>query len=73
MDVVEVLRNPNIGRRVAEEEKDQLAAYFVETDQWRRIYSGDVDIVYGAKGSGKSAIYSILLDRQSDLFDSGCA
>ncbi len=71
MDVVGVLKNLNIGRRVAEEEKDQLAAYFVETDQWRRIYSGDVDIVYGAKGSGKSAIYSILLSRQSDLFDRG--
>jgi hypothetical protein len=62
MDVAEVLRRVDIGRRVAEEEKDQLSAYFVETDQWRRIYSGDVDIVYGAKGAGKSAIYSILLD-----------
>jgi len=71
MDVAEVLRRVDIGRRVAEEEKDQLAAYFVETDQWRRIYSGDVDIVYGAKGAGKSAIYSILLDRQNDLFDRG--
>jgi hypothetical protein len=45
-----------------------LAKYFVETDQWRRMYSGEVDIVYGAKGSGKSALYFLLLDR-SDSFE----
>jgi hypothetical protein len=32
------------------------------------MYSGEVDIVYGAKGSGKSALYFLLLDR-SDSFD----
>jgi hypothetical protein len=65
----EVLQGLTIGRRVAEEEIDQLASYFVETDQWRRVISGEVDIVFGPKGAGKSAIYSTLLSRESDLFD----
>jgi len=71
METLDVLRELNIGRRVAEEESQELAAYFVETDQWRRIFAGDVDIVYGPKGSGKSAIYATLLARTNDLFDRG--
>lgn len=59
----EVLRATTFGKRVAEEEGDELSTYFVETDQWKRISEGEVDIVYGAKGSGKSAIYSLLLRR----------
>ena len=64
-----VLQEADFGRRVAEDEAEQLAAYFVETEQWRRILNGDVDVVQGAKGAGKSAIYSLLLSRQSDLLD----
>jgi hypothetical protein len=66
-----VLEAVSFGERIAEDEVDQLAAYFVETDQWRRIIRGDVDIVYGAKGSGKSAIYSLLMTRTDQLFDRG--
>jgi hypothetical protein len=46
-----------------------LTSYFVETDQWRRIFAGDIDIVYGPKGSGKSAIYSLLMGRSADLLE----
>ena len=67
-DCQNVLRTLSFGQRIAEEERDYLARYFVETDQWRRMYSGDVDIVYGAKGAGKSALYFLLLNR-SDSFD----
>src|SRR6266542_1903326 len=66
-----ILRDLTFGQRVAEEEAEHLAAYFVETDQWRRMFSGEIDVVYGPKGSGKSAIYSILLARADDLFDRG--
>lgn len=69
MNQLEVLISVNFGQRVAEDESDVLASYFVETDQWRRVYSGDVDVVYGPKGSGKSALYSLLLTRADDLFD----
>lgn len=56
----ELLTHANFGQRIAEEETDELTSYFVETDQWRQILAGRVDVVYGAKGSGKSALYSLL-------------
>jgi hypothetical protein len=62
-----VLSEMNFGHRIAEDEGDDLHAYFVETDQWNRIFRGDVDVVYGAKGSGKSAIYSLLLKHAGQL------
>jgi hypothetical protein len=31
------------------------------------MFSGDVDVVYGAKGSGKSAIYSLLFSHEAEL------
>ena len=30
---------------------------------------GDIDIVYGTKGAGKSALYALLLSKNGDLFD----
>lgn len=66
-----ILRGTSFGKRTAEEEADELKAYFVETDEWQRIFRGEVDIVYGAKGSGKSAIYALLMQRRDDLFDRG--
>jgi len=69
--LVDVLRDLNVGQRVAEDEVDELASYFVETDQFRRILSGDVDVVFGPKGAGKSAIYSSVLARADELFDEG--
>ena len=65
----ETLDATSFGARVAEEEVDELAEYFVETDQWKRLFRGDVDVVYGAKGSGKSALYSLLVERANELFD----
>jgi hypothetical protein len=71
VSIVDVLRSINFGERVAEEEGDQLAAYFVETDHWRRLFADQVDVIYGPKGSGKSALYFLLIARRSDLFDRG--
>ncbi|MEW9700699.1 hypothetical protein [Paenibacillus sp. SI8] len=65
----EIINNLTFGERVAEDELSELSSYFVETDQWNRIFSGKVDVVYGPKGSGKSAIYSLLLNRKSELLD----
>ncbi|MBI5021006.1 MAG: hypothetical protein HZB59_06185 [Ignavibacteriales bacterium] len=67
----EVLQSANFGHRVAEEESKELERYFVATDQWKRTFAGDVDIIYGAKGTGKSALYSLLIQRASDLLDKG--
>jgi hypothetical protein len=65
----EALQTISFGERIAEEEVKGLAKYFVETEQWRRISSGEVDIVYGPKGAGKSALYALLLDRADSFFD----
>jgi hypothetical protein len=64
-----VLKQASFGERIAEDEGTELARYFVETDQWRRLFSGDRDIVYGPKGSGKSALYSLLVQKADELFD----
>lgn len=69
MSLVEDLQQLGFGQRVAEEEGDELAAYFVETDLWRRVQTGDVDVVYGPKGSGKSALYLLALSKR-DAFAS---
>lgn len=67
----DVLNALDFGARVAEEEKEGLADYFVETDQWKKVVSGDVDVVFGPKGSGKSAIYTSLMNRDRAFADDG--
>lgn len=61
------LTEAEFGSRIAEDEVDELHSYFVETDQWRKILTGEVDIVFGAKGSGKSALYSLLVAKRDEL------
>jgi hypothetical protein len=69
MDRLELLKSISFGARVAEEETAELAKYFVETDQWNTIFRGEIDVVRGDKGAGKSAIYSLLAAKSDDLFD----
>ena len=71
LDKRAVLLNMSFGQRIAEEETDVLETYFVETDQWTRLYRGDIDVIYGPKGAGKSALYSLLLAKSGELFDRG--
>ncbi|WP_368644194.1 hypothetical protein ABRY97_13505 [Castellaniella ginsengisoli] len=68
---LEVLKRIKIGERVAEEEADELVRYFLETEQWRQMRSGEIDVVYGPKGSGKSALYTLLSKKENELFDDG--
>lgn len=64
-----LLRSMSFGQRIAEEEAEVLETYFVETDQWLRLFKGEIDVVYGPKGSGKSALYSLLIAKSTELFD----
>lgn len=66
-----LLRSLEIGERVAEEEAEKLEKYFVETEQWRQMEAGEVDVVYGPKGSGKSALYTLLNKKENEFFDRG--
>jgi hypothetical protein len=67
----EILTQTTFGHRIAEDEAEQLGAYFVETEQWRKVISGQVDVVYGPKGSGKSALYALLRKNQEKLHERG--
>ena len=69
MGRLELLKQLTFGSQVAEEEVASLQEYFVQTDQWSRIVRGDVDIVRGEKGAGKSAIYLLLNKNKEELFD----
>jgi hypothetical protein len=56
-----LLQALTFGQPVAEEERDGLEQYFVHTSYWQELVAGDIDITYGVKGSGKSALYMALL------------
>ena len=64
-----VLQSVSFGQRVAEDETKDLSSYFVETDQWTKLFRGDIDVIYGQKGSGKSALYALLNSKSDALFD----
>lgn len=56
---LEIIEKITFGQRVAEDEPS-LEDYFVETPLWKKILRGEVDVIYGPKGSGKSAIFHLL-------------
>lgn len=71
MTKLDVLKSIDFGQSVAEQELEQLHKYFVKTAQWEELFQGETDIVYGAKGSGKSALYRLLEDNADGLDDEG--
>lgn len=61
----------SFGERVAENESARLAEYFVKTEQWNSLLSGSVDVVFGSKGAGKSALYTLLMNTKMNLAKDG--
>ena len=59
IDVGNALRAMKVGRSVAEQD-DDLDRYFIETETFRALISGEKDIIAGDKGTGKSAIYRMI-------------
>lgn len=66
---LDLVKSISFGSRVAEDEKEDLSSYFVKTETWRKVRDGEVDVVLAPKGSGKSAIYSMLVSSADALFD----
>ena len=64
MDKLEILRNLNLGRVVAEQD-DLLKSCFIPNTALREVVDERADIVLGAKGSGKSAIWVELHQNQN--------
>lgn len=48
----------NIGDPMAENEFEMLGKYFVQTDEFQRALRGEVNLVVGRKGTGKTALFS---------------
>ena len=51
MDAQQVVQSISMGSRVAEEEAADLAAYFVETENWRKVYQGEADVIFTSGGA----------------------
>ena len=51
MNNLEILKQISLGSSVAEDERKELAQYFITTNAWERLLNDDVDIVYGGKGT----------------------
>lgn len=65
----DVLKSLDIGSYVAEDEAEKIKEYFLETNTWESYFKGDVDIIYGQKGAGKSAIYLLTQEKRDEFFD----
>jgi nucleoside 2-deoxyribosyltransferase len=52
-----LLQELNLGASSAENEMSDLAEYYLETEEYRRVSRGEAQIVTGRKGSGKTALF----------------
>ena len=52
-----------LGASSAENEFQELGNYYLETDEFRQALRGEVQIIKGRKGSGKTALFFQLRDR----------
>lgn len=71
MSKLELIQKVTFGESIAELEAQKLKDYFLKTEFWKLIRNGTNDIVYGAKGAGKSAIYTSITNDIDTLFDEG--
>ncbi|WP_153145318.1 hypothetical protein [Dechloromonas sp. H13] len=57
------LQSLQIGDPTAENEMTTLASYFLNTNQYSRTLRGEVNLVVGRKGAGKTALFLQLRDK----------
>ncbi|MEK6283853.1 MAG: hypothetical protein AABN95_26155 [Acidobacteriota bacterium] len=57
-----LLERLNLGASAAENELQELGYYFLETDEFHRTLRGEIKIVAGRKGSGKTALFAQIRD-----------
>lgn len=70
MQAKELLKKLDVGNSVAEYDKE-LERYFLETDVYDALEAATIDIVAGDKGTGKTALYTMLTKRFSESSDIG--
>jgi hypothetical protein len=57
-----LLERLTLGASSAENELQELGYYFLETDEFHRAMRGEIKIVAGRKGSGKTALFAQIRD-----------
>ncbi|MDP1770969.1 MAG: hypothetical protein Q8L15_01700 [Methylobacter sp.] len=60
------LKGLNLGATSAENEMRDLEKYYLETDQYLKSLRGEAHLVVGRKGSGKSAIFLQIRDKERE-------
>lgn len=55
-----LLSSISIGDPMAENEFQDLGKYYIQTDEFRRAIRGEINLVVGRKGTGKTAFFSQL-------------
>lgn len=63
LDSSTLLQSLAIGDPTAENEMTTLANYYLRTDQYSRAVRGEVNLVVGRKGSGKTALFIQVRDK----------
>jgi hypothetical protein len=58
-----LLERVSFGASAAENELRELSTYYLDTDQFQRALRGEVRLVVGRKGSGKTAVFAQVRDR----------
>src|SRR6185369_10712226 len=58
-----LLQQISLGDPMAENEFQSLAEYYVQTDEYNRALRGEVNLVVGRKGTGKTALFFQVRDR----------
>jgi hypothetical protein len=61
-----VIQDLNLGASVAENEFRDLQSYYLEVDAFHRALRGEVRVVLGRKGSGKTALFARLRDEKRE-------
>ncbi len=71
MNKQNLIQSITFGESIAEQESEKLKNYFFKTEFWNLVRNGTTDIIYGAKGAGKSALYTSIVNDTDALFDEG--
>jgi hypothetical protein len=66
MQIAEILNELKLGNSVAESD-ERLDKYFINTHTYNSLISGRKDIIAGDKGTGKTALYRILVKRANTV------
>lgn len=59
-----VLSSLSVGDPMAENEFQNLGSYYVQTDEFNRALRGEINLVVGRKGTGKTALFSQVRNRK---------